>query len=330
MKDKLIHDIELKLAISCPGTDRERILQCVISCLNDYDVTARETGITVRYEDTNERILKRYVACIRIDGKSEKTIYQYVTCCSKLGAFLQKPYTEMSAYDIRYFLAEQKAKGIQNRTVENYRSYISAFFHWMAVEEIIQKDPCEKIKPIKVEDKQRLPFTSVEIDLMRSACKTLKRRAILEVLLSSGVRCEELVRLDVNDVDIKNRALTVRRGKGGKSRKTYISEVAAEHLEKYLNSRKDDHPELFQNRSGERYETTCAIRKLVNAIAADAGVKKAHPHKFRRTFATTLYKRGMDIHEIQRLMGHSNVQTTLEYIYTEDSQIRSAYEKYAA
>ena len=330
MKDKLIHDIELKLSMSCPEMDREKIMHCIISCLNDYDVTARETGLTVRYEDTNERILKRYVACIRIEGKSEKTISQYIRLCNRLSAFLQKPFNEMTTTDLQYFLGDQKMKGTQGRTLENYRAYISAFFRWMLVEEIITKNPCERIKPIKFADKQRLPFSAVDIDALRSVCRSEKVRAMLEVFLSSGVRCEELANLNINDVDIRSRTLIVRNGKGGKSRKTYISEVAAEHLEQYLNTRKDNGVELFRSKRGSRYTSTTGIERIMRKLSKLSGVENVHPHRFRRTFATSLYKRGMDIHEIQKLMGHSNVQTTLEYIYTDDSQVRNAYEKYAA
>ena len=329
MKDKLIRDIELKLSASCPEIDREKVLSCVIACLDDYDVTARETGLTVRYEDINEKLLKRYVACSRIDGKSEKTVRQYIWICNRLSAFLKKPYTDMSAYDIRYFLAEQKAQGIQSVTVENYRAFISAFFHWMTVEEIIPKNPTDKIRPIKCEIKEKLPYSSVEIDKIRSACDSLKRRAMIEVLLSSGVRCNELTGLNISDVDFQNRTILVRNGKGGKSRRTYISEVAAEYLGRYLSTRKDSSVELFRTQQGERYSCS-GVQDMMRRLGKRAGITDVHPHRFRRTFATSLYRKGMDIHEIQKLMGHSKIQTTLTYIYTDDSQIKSDYERYAA
>lgn len=329
MKDNLIRDIELKLSASCPEIDREKVLRCVIACLDDYDVTARETGLTVRYEDINEKILKRYVACSRIDGKSEKTVRQYIWICNRLSTFLKKPYTDMSANDIRYFLAEQKAQGIQSVTVENYRAFISAFFHWMTVEEIIPKNPTVKVKPIKCEIKEKLPYSSVEIDKIRSACDSLKRRAMVEVLLSSGVRCNELVGLDISDVDLRNRTILVRNGKGGKSRRTYISEVAAEYLGRYLSTRKDSDVELFRTQQCERYSCS-GVQDMMRRLGKRAGITDVHPHRFRRTFATSLYRKGMDTHEIQKLMGHSKIQTTLTYIYTDDSQIRSAYERYAA
>lgn len=329
MKDQFLKDIEIRLATTCPEIDRDRIMNQIIASLRDYDVTEKITSITVRHEDINERILRRYVACIRIDGKSEGTIKQYARTCTKLAELIGKPYTEMSAYDIRYYLAELKEKGCQNRSIENQRANISAFFQWMFTEEIIQRNPCAKIAPIKCEEKVRLPFTAVQLDALRLACRSEKERAMIEVLVSSGIRCEELTNLEVGDIDIRNRTVLVRNGKGGKSRKTFMSDVASDHLEKYLNERKDTQTTLFLARTGDKYSPR-GIEDMISKIGRRANVENVHPHRFRRTFATNLYKRGMDIHEIQRLMGHSNVQTTLGYIYTDDEQIRAAYSKYAA
>lgn len=328
MKDRLIRDIEIKLSEMYPEIDMDRVMTCVISCLGGYEISEKSTQLAERSQDVNDRILKRYSACLALDGKSKGTIMQYLRTCRKLGQ--DKPYTDMTTNDIRLFLGQLKLDGASNRHIENQRSYISAFFQWMTAEDLIEKNPCGKIKPIKCEKIRRLPFTEVQIDRLRSACDTPKKRAMIEVLLSSGVRCEELISLDVSDIDIRNRTVLVRDGKGGKDRVTYMSELAAEHLEAYLRMRTDTSPELFQNKFGGRYETTDAIRKTVSSIGRAAGVRDVHPHRFRRTFATSLYRRGMDIHEIQRLMGHSNVQTTLEYIYTDDAQLRAAYQKYAA
>lgn len=329
MKDQLLKDIEIRLATCCPGIDRDKILNQIIASLQDYDVVERVTDLVVRHEDINERILKRYIACIRIDGKSDGTVKQYFRTCTKLSDMIGKPYTEMTAYDIRYYLAELKAAGNQNSSIENQRSYISAFFQWMFTEEIIQRNPCAKIAPIKCEEKVRLPFTAVQLDSLRLACRNEKERAMVELFCSSGVRCEEFTNLLVSDIDIRNRTVLVRNGKGGKSRKTFMSDVAADHLEKYLNERKDESTVLFRTKQGRQY-TVGGIRKVIRDLGIRAGVEGVHPHRFRRTFATNLYKRGMDIHEIQKLMGHSNVQTTLMYIYTDDDQIRAAYHKYAA
>ena len=330
MKDKLIRDIEIKLSETCPGIDRDQVMICIISCLDEYDVSEKSTQLAERSQDVNDRILKRYSACLTLDGKSKKTIFQYIRTCQKLGQDSGKYFTEITTNDIRLFLGQLKVRGAKNSTIENQRSYISAFFRWMLAEDIISKNPCEKIKPIKCENVRRLPFSDVQIDKLRLACRSEKTRAMIEVLLSSGVRCEELINLDINDIDIRRRSVRVRNGKGGKDRVTYISEVASEHLDHYLNSRNDNGPELFRSQQGGRYSDETSILRIMKSLSKRAGVDNVHPHRFRRTFATQLYRRGMDLHEIQRLMGHSNVQTTLGYIYTDDAQLRAAYQKYAA
>ena len=330
MKDKLLRDIEIKLSLQFDTDQREKIMRTVISCLNDYDVTKRTTDLTVRSEDINERLLKRYAACLAIDGLAKGTIMQYVRTLRKLGGLIEKPYTEMSAYDIRFFLADIKARGSKNSHVENQRAYVSAFYQWMFSEEIIEKNPCLKIKPIKVEKEIRFPFSPVEIDKMRTSCKRELDRAIIETLLSSGVRCEELCNLDRADVDLEKNVLHVRLGKGSKDRVVYINDVAAEHIKIYLSKRKDDSPALFVSQTRKERFTEGGIKALVNRIGIKSEVENVHPHRFRRTFATEMYRRGMDINTIRKLMGHSSVATTQRYIYTADEQLQSEYRKYSA
>ena len=329
MKDLLLRDIELRLATKLSDKDREAAMQCIMASLNDYDVEKRKTDVVVRDVDINERLLKRYVACMRIDNKSEGTIKQYIRTLIGLADVIQKPYTEITAYDIRYFLGAIKEKGSKSQYVENQRSNISAFYSWMYAEEIIEKNPCIRIKPFKVEKVVRYPYSAVEIDKLRTACTKPIDRAVIEVLLSSGIRREELCNLDRSDVDFANKKITVRCGKGGKDRTTYMSDLAADHLKKYLDTRKDDKEILFMSAaSGNRY-TTGGILLMCNRIGKNAGVKNCHPHRFRRTFATELYRRGMDINSISILMGHSNIATTQRYIYTYDAQLSSDYQKYS-
>lgn len=329
MKDKLIKDIELRLSTFCPNVDRDAVMRQVMAAIKDYDVTERPTDIAIRHEDINERILKRYVACLRVGGKSEGTVKQYVSTCMRLSDLIGRPFAEMTATDIWYYLGELKAKGNQNRSIENQRANISAFFQWMLTEELIVKNPCLKVKPIKVEDKVRLPFTSVQLDALRTRCKDSRQRALLEVLVSSGVRCTELCSLRISDVDLHSKTVLVRCGKGGKGRKTFISDLAAAYLAKYLSERKDDRPELFLSNYKKGYSTK-GIERQLEGIAKRAGVENVHPHRFRRTFATNLSKRGMAVQEIQKLMGHANINTTLVYIATDDSMVQASYKKYTA
>lgn len=319
---------EAMLPILAEGETRERVIGAVVRIHNDYEITERSTDLVI-VDDTNVRILKRYTACLMIDGKSEKTIEQYRREVSKLADVLHKNYPDMGVYDIRYYLACEKERGIFDRTLENSRANLSAFFQWMTQEEIIQRNPCMTIKPIKYKDKIRYPFSAVEIDCLRSACRNKKERALIEILIASGVRVSELASMEKTDIDMATLSVHVRNGKGKKERTTYITDLAKTHLQKYLMARKETGPALFYNHSGKVLLSN-GIRYILKQIGERAGVDNVHPHRFRRTFATGLAARGMDIQEIQKLLGHSNVNTTMEYVYIDGDKIQRSYKQYIA
>lgn len=320
--EAVINDFVDELAPELAGRIRDKMTLV----LSRYKVTERETRLTV-YDDTNNRLVKRYAGCLRIDGKSEKTIQQYARTCRKLAEATGKKYTDIGVYDIRMFLALEKERGISNTTLENTRANLSAFFQWLTLEEEIMKNPCMKIKPIKCVKEVKLPFSDVEIDDMRTACKNLKERALIEFLLASGVRVSELSQMDITDVDFNDLKVHVRFGKGSKERITYLTPVARQHLKKYLASRSDVVPALFINAKGDRLQSS-GIQFILKQIEKRSGVNNVHPHRFRRTFATRLAARGMDVQEIRALLGHSDINTTMRYVYTNDDQIKSSYEKY--
>ena len=290
-RQNLIQTIENELVNRLSAETYDVVVGIVIKALNNYEVVERCTDIVV-HDDFNERILKRYCACLMVDGKSEKTIAQYKRTATKLADFIGKPYTEIGVYDIRYFLACEKERGVSDRTYE-----------------------------------VRKPFSEVEIDRLRSACDTLKKRALVEFLLTSGVRVSELASMEVSDVDGVN--VHVRHGKGNKERMTFINNVAKSHLQKYLLSRPEQGGALFYNKNHDPLQAG-GIRNILKTIEKDSGVENVHPHRFRRTFATGLANRGMNIQEIQKLLGHSNLNTTMEYVCIDNSKIKTSYQQYIA
>ena len=307
----------------------EMIMDKITLVLNDYELSERCTDITT-IDSVNEKLIKRYCACLLVDGKSEKTIYQYRRTLIRLSDFLcNKPFTEIGVYEIRYYFASEKERGISNRTLENSRSNISAFFQWMTLEDIIPKNPLLVMKSIAYPDEIKLPFNEIEIDSLKSSCKTLKERALVEMLLSTGVRVSELSQMNIDDIDFATLDVKVKHGKGSKERKTYITQVSAKHVKEYITNRKDDKAYLFCNHKYDMLKPG-GIRHILNVIAKRANVENVHPHRFRRTFATGLAKRGMDIQEIQRLLGHRNINTTLKYVYVDDENVKASYKKYIA
>ncbi len=329
MVDRLLKDIEMRLAGRLSDADREAAMQCIMVSLKNYDVSEKQTDLVVRHEDTNERLMRRFAACLRLDGKSEGTIKQYVWTLRSLSDTIGSPFTEMGVYEIRYYLGTMKERGCKNQTIANQRANLSAFFGWMMQEEIIAKNPCDKIRPVKVEKVVRQSFSPVEIDKLRMACKKHRDRAIMEVALSSGLRCEELTNLTLADIDMTSKKIFVRCGKGGKDRVCYMSDIACEHLGTYLSARKQASTTVFCNPNGQKL-TPHAIEQMFKGLGKKAGVENVHPHRFRRTFATNMFKRGMDILTISQLMGHSNIETTKRYIVIDCDQVQSEYKKYSA
>lgn len=324
----IIRAVETELVSHFDPEQVNLISHVLTKALAEYEIAERCTSIEP-YDNGNEQILKRYAACLIVDGKSQNTVKQYIRTCRKLHEVIGKPYTEMNAYDVRFFLAKEMERGVKDQTRENQRANLSAFFQWMTIEEIIPKNPVAQVKPIKCHKEIKKAFSDVEIDALRSACESLKERALVEFLLSTGVRVNEIATMTVQDINKETLSVHVVHGKGNKERLTYTTAVAMKHLLAYIHDRKEDGDMLFYNKNHDPLGTD-GIRHILNTIAQRAGVENVHPHRFRRTFATNLSRRGMPLQEIQILMGHSNTNTTMTYIATDDSRMNASYKKHTA
>lgn len=324
---EVVKRIEESLVDVVDAQNLYMICNIITKILNDYEISERCTDLVVQDTD-NQKLINTYCACLTIDGKSKNTIYQYSNALKSLDLTIHKDFTEMGTYDIRYYLACQSTK-VSNRTLENYRSYLSSFFKWMFEEGYISKNPLATIKPIKYIDEVRLPFSDIELDAMRMACKEKRDRAMFELLLSTGIRLNEMSLLDIQDIDFNTLAIHIKYGKGGKERLVYTTALAAKHIKDYLLTRSDNNSALFISRQKQRISKSGNWRAIKN-IGKKAQIDDVHPHRFRRTFATNLAKKGMPIQDIQRLLGHSNINTTMVYVYGDNELIKSSYNKYIA
>lgn len=325
---QLIREVELSLSSSLEPDMIQLVTQAITKALSSYEISERCTDL-VPYDDENERLLKRYRACLLVEGKSKGTVAQYSRTCEKLAELIGKPFTEMGVYDVRYYLATEMERGVSDSTRETQRANLSAFFQWMTAEEIISRNPIMSISPISFRGKEKKPFTDVEIDALRGACNGMKERALVEMLTSTGMRVQELVDLNVDDIDFNTMRVKVLHGKGDKYRVVYTTRLALKYLSQYLSERKHESRCAICNRYGERL-TTGGVRKVLNTIAERASVDDVHPHRFRVTLASNLAARGMDIQDIQRILGHSNVNTTMGYIVVDDRKTHSEYNKFIA
>lgn len=295
--------------------------------INDYDVTKKCTDIAV-IDDSNIKIVRLFLATKKVEGGSDETAKTRWYIISKFIQDINKPFGEINTFDILGWLANLQSR-VSLSTAESYRNVLASLFSWMYQSKIIPANPMETINPIKHPNAIKTSFTSVEIDALRCACKASIDRAMVELLLSSGIRCEELCNLKWSDINFITKDINVIEGKGNKNRVTMMDDVTKKYLIDYRKNLNFESEYVF----GVKYagvikrRTTDSVWRRLKVVAQRAGISEVNPHKFRHTFATTLYKRGLDIRMIQKLLGHSNINTTMIYIDSNIDMLRDAYKK---
>ena len=303
----------------------------LIMVLNDYEIQERCTEVAV-LDTAPESMLKKFIATKRLEGIAESTLTRYYDANLKLLQFLRKDLSEITTYDIRLYLSyrrECSERQVSNRTLDGMRRCYSSFFSWLDAEEIIPHNPCAGIKQIKYKKDVKKPFSAVDIEKMRNACSSnIRDLALIDFLYCTGCRVSEVARLNISDINFEALECVVI-GKGNKERYVYLSEVAAMHLREYLDSRQDDYEALFAGKGTERLQKN-GIEAIVKNIGKKAGVDNAHPHRFRRTLATNLLDRGMNIQDVAEILGHADLKTTQIYCYISKKNVKAAYCKYAA
>ena len=294
-----------------------------------YNVVEQCTDLVPVNERGNEKILKTYIASMRLEGHSDRTLDQYRDAVVKLLVDIPKNFADIRTNDIRFHLAKyQSTHNVSPVTVDNKRRFLSTFFAWLTAEEIIPKNPMLRIKRIKQKKSDKKPFSAEELEKVRDSLQTTKEKALVEFLLSTGCRVSEVANLQICNVDFRAGECTVL-GKGNKERTVYISDNAMYYLQKYLVERRfsADDP-LFLNDRGKAM-SKCSIEQLMHKIGKQAGVEKVHPHRFRRTMATNAMMRGLPIQYIQAILGHSKIDTTMIYCSVSKESVKAAYLKVA-
>lgn len=295
--------------------------------LNKYEIQERCTDIVV-IDKSSETILKKYIATKRIEGLAEKTLIRYADENLKLIRFLNKPLDQITTYDLRFYLSYRRQQtGISNRTLDGMRRCYSSFFSWLTSEKYIFHNPCSSLSRIKYKKQVKKPFSATDLEKLKLACNNIRDRALIEFLYSSGCRVSEVVNLDVCDVDFGAGECKVV-GKGNKERIVYLSSVAMMYLKKYLNERKYNGNALFHGRNQRLSKQ--GIEAAMRRLGKCSGVENVHPHRFRRTLATNLLDRGMNIQDVAEILGHADLKTTQIYCFISRSNVSAAYRKYAA
>lgn len=277
---------------------------------------------------TAEDLLPLFLTAKEVEGCSPKTLEYYENTLRRMTDELAKPYTQISSDDLRKYLNDyETSRGSSKVTIDNIRRIMSSFFSWLEDEDYIVKSPVRRIKRVKTAVVTKETFSDEQLEIVRESCGNTRDRAIIDMLTSTGMRIGELVRLDRNDINFQERECIVI-GKGNKQRPVYFDARAKLSLKAYLEGRKDANPALFATLDGVRRITIGAIERTMRELGSSISVGRVHPHKFRRTLATHAIDKGMPIEQVQKLLGHAKIETTMHYAMVNQSNVKASHRKY--
>lgn len=278
---------------------------------------------------SNEDYLKLFLNSKRIEGCSGRTIKYYQSTINHFLTQIEISVRKVTTEEIREYLANyQKINNCSNVTVDNVRRNISSFFSWLEEEDYILKSPMKRIHKIKTRTVVKNVISDESIEKLRDNCNCSRDLAIIDLLYSTGIRVGELVNLDITDVNLDARECVVY-GKGDKERRVYFDAKAKVHLQKYLEERTDTNSALFITLDSphERLKIS-GVEIRLRRLGRKLGIDRIHPHKFRRTMATRAIDKGMPIEQVQKLLGHSQIDTTMQYAMVNQSNVKTSHQKY--
>lgn len=321
-KAALLNALSASLSSILTAESRYRVMENVTELLDGFDVEARAPE-DIQKDD----LLDAYISALKVEGKSPKTVERYRYIITRMLSALNVTVRGVNVYHLRRYLADEKARGISDRTLDGNRQVFSAFFNWLQREGLIQRNPTANLGSIKYAKKIKTTFSAVDMERMKLACKTKRDKAIICFLAATGCRITEMTQLNRNDVDLVNLECTVF-GKGSKERTVYLDSVAGMVLREYLDERKDAYPALFIGKGTDRI-TPGGVRFMMTNLQNASTVTHVHPHKFRTTRATDLIRYGMPIQEVAAILGHEKLDTTMKYVVLDKTDIKNSYRKYA-
>lgn len=326
MRKELIADVMQRMLPYLDNAQMKQLEQAMENVLQNYEITGINTGFA---EEDNKTLLDAFLSSKRIEGCSEKTLKYYRTTLETMLASLEKNVRRVFTEDLRTYLTEyQNRNQCSKVSIDNIRRILSSFFAWLEDEDYIVKSPVRRIHKVKTATCIKETYTDENLERMRDNCENLRDLAIIDMLASTGMRIGEMVLLNRRDINFNERECVVF-GKGDKERVVYFDARTKLHLQEYLEGRQDKNPALFVSLKApyERVKIG-GIETRLREIGKKLNIIKVHPHKFRRTLATMAIDKGMPIEQLQRLLGHQRIDTTLQYAMIKQSNVKIAHKKY--
>lgn len=326
MKQDLINDVMQLMQKSLNNEQMQCLKQSMEQILFKYDVQMKSN---MEAKEDNQQMVDNFIAAKKIEGCSDKTLNYYRTTIATMLDEISKNAKRIMTDDLRNYLTKYQAeKNLSKVTVDNVRRILSSFFSWLEDEDYILKSPVRRIHKIKTSSCIKETYSDESLELMRDNCTQIRDLAMIDMLASTGMRVGEMVLLNRDDINFAERECIVF-GKGDKERIVYFDARTKLHLQEYLDSRNDSNQALFValNKNHERLKIG-GIEVRLRELGKLLGINKVHPHKFRRTVATVAIDKGMPIEQLQQLLGHRRIDTTLQYAMVKQSNVKIAHRKY--
>ena len=325
MKENVIKEIEQKMASILNNEQKEKLREVLLYTFFNIEVTNIKDDLV---EDTTD-YTKLFISAKRIEGCSERTLNYYETTINNMIEKTNKKVNCIETEDLRNYLSEYQSKNNCSKvTIDNVRRILSSYFAWLEDEDYIVKSPVRRIHKVKTTQTVKETYTDEELEEMRDACTEIRDLVMIDFLSSTGVRVGELVKLDRADVNMQERSCVVL-GKGGKEREVYFDARTKIHLQNYLNTRSDNNSALFVSllKPYDRLKIS-GVEIRLRELGKKTNIIKVHPHKFRRTMATKAIDKGMPIEQVQVLLGHRKIDTTLQYAMVNQNNVRNSHKRF--
>lgn len=328
MKQTLIRQIQQEMAGVLNNAQRQKLKEVLEHCFFYVDVVSLENQ-SLSQTKNNQTLKEEFLSAKQVEGCSDRSINYYSSTLDNLIKTLQKAFNQIETEDLRVYLSEyQKKNNASKQTIDNIRRILSSFFTWLEDEDYILKSPVRRIHKIKTTKQVKETYSDEALERLRDNCKCIRDLAIIDILASTGMRVGELVKLNRMDVDFTNRECVVL-GKGSKERIVYFDARTKLHLQNYLNTRNDENPALFVSLLEPHNRLEIAgIEIMLRKLGRSLEINKVHPHKFRRTLATRAIDKGMPIEQVQKLLGHQKIDTTMEYAIVDQQNVKNSHKKY--
>jgi site-specific recombinase xerD len=324
MKQQIIIDVMQQMLPHLDNAQMQKLQRVLEYTLHGCEITVLEEN-----DNDNSQLVESFISAKRIEGCSEKTLKYYRTTIETMLISVDKSIRYIQTEDLRsYLINYQNEKQSSRVTIDNIRRILSSFFSWMEDEDYILKSPVRRIHKVKTAANIKETYTDEDLEKMRDNCTELRDLAMIDMLASTGMRIGEMVLLNKTDINFNERECVVF-GKGDKERIVYFDARTKIHLQNYIDSRTDDNPALFVTlRSPHERIKIGGIESRLREMGKQLDIPKVHPHKFRRTLATMAIDKGMPIEQLQQLLGHKRIDTTLQYAMVKQSNVKLAHKKY--